>query len=231
MSAVTTKEAPVRVAKPLDVPLGSPTRPSWRGRSHLFAFLIALPLLVILAILANGAKGRAGVIVYTVGLCSMFGVSTIYHRRVHTIRARKIWQRADHATIYAAIAGTYTPVCLVAVGGPWGIGMLIFIWSGAACGAAMKAVNWRYANGVGAFLYIGLGWAGLSVVPAMWQRSGVFPVICLMAGGLLYTIGAIGFRRQWPRLSPSTFSYHEVWHLFTIAAAAVHVVAVWMVVT
>jgi hemolysin III len=86
-------------------------------------------------------------------------------------------------------------------------------------------------NLVGAILYIGLGWAGLTVIPSMLTRVGLWPVSCLLAGGVLYTVGAIGFARQWPRLRPSVFSYHEVWHLFTIAAAAVQLVAVWAVVT
>jgi hemolysin III len=219
------------LSRELDVPLGSPTRPSWRGRSHFLALIGIVPAFIVLLVLADGAAAKTGVAIYAVGVSSMFAVSATYHRWVHTIRARQLWRRADHATIFAAIAGTYTPLCLVAMPRSWGIPMLVLVWSGGLCGAAMKAVNWRHARIVGSVLYIALGWAGLSVVPSMLDRSGLWPVLCLLAGGLLYTIGAIGFARKWPRLRPAVFSYHEVWHLFTIAAATTQLVAVWAVVT
>jgi hemolysin III len=219
------------IDKVFDVPLGSPTRPSWRGRSHLLALIAIVPAFIVLIVLADGPAATAGVSIYAAGVCAMFAVSTTYHRFVHTLRARRIWQRADHATIYAAIAGTYTPLCLVAMPRTWGIPLLVFIWLGGAVGATIKAVNWRHARIVGAVLYIGLGWAGLSVVPSMLDRSGLWPVLCLLAGGILYTVGAIGFAKHWPRLRPSVFSYHEVWHLFTVAAATTQLVAIWPVVT
>jgi hemolysin III len=224
-SALSKKE------RDLDVPLGTPTRPSWRGRSHFLALIGIGPAFIVLLVLADGAAAKTGVAIYAVGVCSMFAVSATYHRWVHTVRARQLWRRADHATIFAAIAGTYTPLCLVAMPRSWGIPMLVIVWAGGLCGAAMKLVNWRHARIVGAVLYIGLGWVGLSVVPSMLDRSGWWPVLCLLAGGLLYTIGAIGFARQWPKLRPSVFSYHEVWHLYTIAAATTQLVAVWAVVT
>ena len=98
------------------MPLGSATRPSWRGRLHLIGLVAAIPLTVLLAIVASGGRARGGVIVYAVGLCSMLAVSVTYHRWVHTVHARAAWRRADHATIYAAIGGTFTPLCLLAFG-------------------------------------------------------------------------------------------------------------------
>jgi hemolysin III len=165
----------------LDAPLGSPSRPSWRGRLHLIALWSAIPLLVELAIESDAVRSRAAVIVYAVGLCSMLGVSTTYHRWVHTVRARAIWQRADRA------------------------------------------------NRLGAAMYIAIGWAGLALVPAVWHRGGALAVGLLVAGGVVCTVGAAGFGRRWLTLRPATFSYHEVWHAFTIAkwrpAAAIWTVA------
>ncbi len=213
----------------MDAPLGSPARPSWRGRLHLIALWLALPMVVVLAIHAHGARARAGVIVYAVGLCSMLAVSTTYHRWVHTIRARRIWRRADHATIFATIGGTFTALAMVSLGTGFVITMMILIWSAAVAGAVTKIVNVPRSDRIGVILYIAIGWAGLILVPALWIHGGPLPVGLLLGGGVMYTVGALGFGHQWPRLRPSTFSYHEVWHAFTVAAAGLHFAAVWSV--
>jgi hemolysin III len=218
-------------ARALDAPLGSPSRPTWRGLLHLIALLAAIPLLVALSIVASGARTRAAVIVYAAGLCSMLTASTVYHRWVHSLRARAIWRRADHAMIFAAIAGTFTALALSTLGTGAAIAMLIAIWAAAATGAVVKLTRFHRADRIGAVMYVAMGWAGLLLVPALWQRRGALAVGLLVGGGLMYTAGAAAFRRQWPTLRPTTFSYHEVWHAFTIAAIALHLAAVWTVAT
>jgi hemolysin III len=215
----------------LDAPLGSLSRPTWRGRLHLVALLAAIPLLVALAIVANGARTRAAVIVYAVGLCSMLAVSTVYHRWVHSLRARAIWRRADHAAIFAAIAGTFTALALSTLGTGAAIATLIVIWAAAAMGAVVKLTQFHRADRIGAVLYVAMGWAGLVLVPAVWHQRGALAVGLLVGGGVMYTVGAAAFRRGWPTLRPTTFSYHEVWHAFTIAAAGLHLAAVWTLAT
>lgn len=213
----------------LDAPLGSPSRPLWRGRLHLFALWVAIPMLVLLAIRSDAADTRASVIVYAVGLCSMLAVSTTYHRWVHTVRARAAWRRADHATIFAAIAGTFSALAMSSYSAGPTIALLVIIWSAAVVGAAFKVFSFHRATRLGAAMYIALGWAGVAIVPAVWARGGPLAVGLLLGGGVLYTVGAVGFGRKWPTLRPATFSYHEVWHAFTIAAAGLHFAAVWTV--
>jgi hemolysin III len=215
----------------LDAPLGSLSRPSWRGRLHLIALWSAIPLLVTLAIESNGARSRAAVIVYAVGLCSMLAVSTTYHRWVHTYRARAAWRRADHATIFVAIAGTFTALALTSLGNGPAVAMLVIVWGAAALGAVFKVASFHRANRLGAVLYLTIGWAGIALVPAVWGRGGTLAVGLLVAGGVVYTLGAVGFVRRWPTLRPATFSYHEVWHTATVAAAGLHFAAVWIVAT
>ena len=215
----------------LDAPLGSLSRPTWRGRLRLVALLAAIPLLVALVIVSNGARTRAAVIVYAVGLCSMLAVSTVYHRWVHSLRARALWRRADHATIFAAIAGTFTALALTTLGTGAAIAALIVIWAAAATGAVVKLTQFQRADRIGAVMYVAMGWAGLVLVPAVWHRRGALAVGLLLAGGVMYTVGAAAFRRGWPTLRPTTFSYHEVWHAFTIAAAGLHLAAVWTLAT
>ena len=151
----------------LDAPLGSVSRPSWRGRLHLIALWSAIPLLVGLAIESDAARSRAAVIVYAVGLCSMLAVSTTYHRWVHTIRARATWRRADHAAIFAAIAGTFSALALTSLDTAPAIALLILVWTAAAVGAGFKIFRFDRAHRLGTALYIVNGWAGLVLVPAV----------------------------------------------------------------
>lgn len=215
----------------LDVPLGSPTRPTWRGRLHLIALWTVTPLLVALAIEARHGRARAAVIVYAAGLCLMLFVSTAYHRWVHSARARELWRRADHAAIFAAIAGTSSAIALTTLSTLLSIVVMSVIWGAAIFGAVAKLVAFQRADRLGGVMYIAMGWTGVLFVPALLGQGSVVAVSLLIAGGALYTSGALGFRRQWPTLRPSTFSYHEVWHAFTLAALGLHLAAVWTLAT
>jgi hemolysin III len=178
---------------------------------------------------ADGGRTGAGLLVYALALCSMLLVSTTYHRWVHTLRWRTIWRRADHATIFAAIAGTYTPLCLALFPMTAAIVTLAVVWSAALVGATIKFANWQRAEPAAMAMYVTNGWAGVVLIPALAGAGLVLPTVLLVLGGVIYTIGALGFARRWPTLKPSSFSYHEVWHLCTLTAAAAHLAAVWIV--
>ena len=232
MSIRPQHEASLRVVDVmLDEPLGTVGRPSWRGRLHLIALVSVIPLLVVLAIEADGARARAAVVMYAIGLCTMLAVSTTYHRWVHTIRARAAWRRADHAAIFAAIAGTFAALALISLGTGPAIAALILVWGAALASAAVKIVCFDRAHRFGSVMYISLGWAGLAIAPAVWQRGGLLTVSLVFGGGVVYTVGALAFSRQWPRLRPATFSYHEFWHACTLVAAGLHLAAIWTVAT
>lgn len=211
---------------PLDVPLGTPGRPTWRGRLHMLALWPAIPLVTLLAVAADGAQARAGAIVYGVGLCSVLAVSATYHRWVHSPRARTAWRRADHATIFSLIAGTCTALAFTSLETGAAIAMVVVIWVAAVTGAFLKIARFERATRLGPVIYIAMGWSGAALVPAMFQRGGLIPVVCCVIGGIVYTVGAVCFARRWPRLVPERFSYHEVWHAFTLAAAGLHFTAI-----
>ena len=218
--------------RPLDAPLGTELRPSWRGGVHLAALILAAPLAVMAVVGADGGRARLGVAVYAVGLCTMLAVSTTYHRWVHTLRARAIWRRADHAAIFVAIAATATPLCLSALprgaAGP----ALVAVWAMAAAGIVAKVIGGARTHRLSNVAYIGNSWAGCAIVPALWSAGHVASTVLVMTGGVIYTTGAIGFARQWPRvLVPAVFGYHEIWHAATAAAAAAHFTAIWLVTT
>lgn len=207
-----------------------PPLPSWRGRLHLITLMVAIPTLVLLAIDAEGARARTGVVIYAVGLSAMFGVSTMYHRWARTPRARAIWRRADHATIFVAIAATCTPVCLL-VGGPAAIWVLVGSWVVAAIGITAEMRDGTRAAKVGRFMYIANGWLVILILPPLWSSGHETAALLLIGGGVVYTVGAVFFARSWPQLWPDVFGYHEAWHVATVTGASAHLAAIWLLTT
>ena len=215
----------------LDVPLGSDTRPSWRGRVHLIALCVFAPGLLLLITRADGTRARVGAVVYAVGLCSMFTASVTYHRWVHHLRARAMWRRADHAMIFAAIAGSATPIALHVMPGSGGVALIAAVWSVSLVGALCKVAHSHRGDALGSMFYAAVSVIAAMSVPALWHQEGVRTAMLVVIGGALYIVGAFWFARNWPRLRPSVFSYHEVWHVFTVVAAATHFAAVWSIST
>jgi hemolysin III len=214
-----------------DDPLGCDGRPSWRGRVHMLGLFVAIPALALLIVLADGVRAKVGTSIYGAGVCAMFAASTTYHRWVNNLRSRAAWRRADHAMIFAAIAGSATPVVLIVMPSAWGIVLLAVVWAVAAVGAIFKFGPWRRGDTVGSALYAAVSGLAALALPALWIRGGVLPAVLYLVSGALYIFGARWFSKTWPRLRPAVFSYHEVWHVFTVAAAAAHFAAVWAIAT
>jgi len=197
-----------------------------RGVSHQLAFLCAAGAGAVLVAMSPTAHAALATAIYAASLVAMFGVSATYHRLARSPRARAFWKRADHATIFLFIAGTYTPICLLAVGGAAGARLLALVWIGAAAGA-LQAILWPHApRALSAALYVALGW----VLLAYWNRVaatlGAAPQILVVVGGALYTAGAVVYALRRPDPSPRVFGYHEVFHVLVIAASVCHFAAV-----
>lgn len=195
-------------------------RPTWRGRIHFVAALITAPAALFLLLQADSNMARISVTVFALSLVGMFGVSSAYHRIARTPERVKWFRRADHSMIFILIAGTYTPICLLALPAGWGITMLVAVWIVALAGVTFKMA--RLDTGSGSWLYIVLGWAAVIVTPALIQNLDGPQLALMAAGGLIYTIGAIGLARRWPDPVPHRFGYHEVWHTMTVAAGGCH---------
>jgi hemolysin III len=199
-----------------------PPKPRYRGRIHQVAFFVSLPAGVVLVLLANGAAAIAVASVYAVSLAAVFGSSAVYHRGEWTERSRRWLKRLDHSMIYVLIAASYTPVAALVLGGTWQVVLLSVIWAGAVIGVTLKMARPDGLSVVSAALYIVLGWLAIVALPQLAREMTVAELVLLLAGGLLYTAGAIMFATRRPDPSPSTFGYHEVWHSFMVAAAACH---------
>lgn len=198
-------------------------RPFWRGRLHLIAAIVAAPAGLALVLAARGTTGRIATGIYVLSLVALFAVSASYHRLAHTETAVKWFRRADHSMIFVLIAGSYTPLCLVALPPKWGIPMLVVVWVTALAGITVKMFKVT-ANGAagGSWMYIVIGWAAVVALPALVGALTTGQVALMAAGGVIYTVGAIGLARRWPDIAPRTFGYHEVWHGMTIVGGACH---------
>ena len=195
------------------------TKPKYRGVSHQIAFWVSLVLGSGLIASATGTKARLAVIIYSVCLSAMFGVSAAFHRHTWSPKARARMRRLDHSMIFAAIAGTYTPIALLALHGETQALILWIAWLGTLAGITIKFAWAGAPKWLSGVLYIAMGWAAISVLPELTRSSSILSLSLLALGGILYTIGAIILALRRPNPDPEIFGYHEVFHLFVIAAA------------
>lgn len=176
---------------------------------------IAAAVLLGFAIAAGSAEQIVAAAIYGFGLLATFGFSVAYH-----LCSTPVWKerlrRCDHAAIYLMIAGTYTPLALVAIGGPTGIALLAAVWSVAFVGLTLK-IGWpRRFERLSLALYLALGWCGLFALGAIVRALPVAALVLLLVGGLLYTVG-VGFH-VWQRLKYQ----NAIWHGCVLSAAACH---------
>jgi hemolysin III len=197
-------------------------RPSWRGRIHRWAFAVSIPAGVALVVWSRGAPAHIAAIVFALALIGLFGTSAIYHSGEWNPAIRGRLQRLDHAMIFVLIAGSYTPITLLALQPAWGITLLVTVWTVAVVGVTLALLHFGALRRAGGYMYIGLGWVVVLAMPAVVRSLGTLELSLLFAGGILYTLGAIGLRFQWPNPRPATFGYHEAWHAMTVAAAGCH---------
>ena len=228
-SGLLVLEGPALMLLEMLAPASS--KPRLRGVSHQWACLCSVPLGVALVVAAGSARGRIAVTVYAVSLVALFGVSALYHRV--NWRSRSAWRwmrRLDHSMIFMLIAGTYTPLALLAHG-PLATATLVAVWAGALTGVLFKLVwidapTWRFA-----VAYIALGWVAVAAFPQLTVAIGVGGLTLFGLGGVLYTVGAVIYAVGRPDPLPAVFGYHEVFHALVIAAAALQyaVIAFWVV--
>jgi hemolysin III len=162
--------------------------------------------------------------VYGVCLILLFSVSASYHRGPWSARTRRVWRRLDHATIFLAIAGTYTPVVVNVLQGWPSIVLLVGIWVLAGSGVVIATTGIPLPRWVTVVLYLGVGWTVVFFLPALGERIHTSGLLVLAIGGALYCAGAIVYAMKRPQLWPRVFGYHEVFHILVIAATAVYFV-------
>jgi len=201
-------------------------KPVLRGWLHLVWFVASLAGGTLLLARAHGATRIAASAVYAASVSGLFGSSALYHRGNWSAAWRRRLQRLDHAMIFFLIAGTATPAFLLATRGAVGRVCVIALWALTLTAAAVRMAWMRAPEVVAGAVFVGLGWVAGLALPGVWIHAGAAPGALMLAGGLLYTAGAISYHRRRPNPYPSVFGYHEVFHAYVCAAATCQYVAI-----
>ncbi|MFT3820310.1 MAG: hemolysin III family protein [Rubrivivax sp.] len=188
--------------------------------THGLGVLLALASLPVLVLHAAGPAAVVGATLFATTMLLLYGVSTLYHA-LPPGRAKRWFNRLDHAAIYVFIAGSYMPFALGVLRGGWGWTLFGIVWALAALGVTVKLADrlrhplWSTA------LYLAMGWVVLAALPPLVERTAAAGLAWLVAGGLAYTLGAVVF------VFDSRWRYaHALWHLFVLGGSGCHVAAV-----
>lgn len=195
--------------------------------THWAGAILALAGLVALLIVGWDTPAKViSLTIYGLSLIAMFSASATYHMVRVKDRALEIFRKIDHSAIYLLIAGTYTPFCVNAFDGFWKWGMLTIIWSLALIGIIVKVFYIRAPRWLNAGIYLVMGWLAVSASGQMLAALPAWVLGWIIAGGVIYTLGAIVYITKIFNFKPGVFGFHEVWHIFVMLAAAAHYVAV-----
>ena len=201
-------------------------KPALRGWLHLVWFEASLVLGTLLVARAHGAVRVTALAIYAASVSALFGVSALYHRGTWSAAWSRRLQRLDHAMIFLLIAGTATPAFLLATSGPFRLACLVMMWTLTVTAAAVRLAWMRAPELVAGSTFAGLGWVAVLALPGVWTRAGAAAGGLMLAGGLMYTAGALAYHRRWPDPYPAVFGYHEVFHACVCAAAACQYAAI-----
>lgn len=196
-------------------------KPTWRGWIHAGTFPVAIAAGVLLIVFAQGGAAKWAAAVFMATSLLLFGNSAVYHRFDWSPAVKGVLKRIDHANILLLIAGTYTPLAVLALPPEKGTLLLVLVWSGALLGILFRvfwinAPRWLYVA-----LYLLLGWAAVMYIVDLLNAS-VAMMVLVIVGGLLYTGGAIVYALKRPNPWPGHFGFHEIFHVCTVLAFLCH---------
>ncbi|MGN7967711.1 PAQR family membrane homeostasis protein TrhA [Microbacterium sp. 22296] len=196
-------------------------KPTWRGWIHAGTFPVAIAAGIVLIALAQGGPAKWASAVFMATSMLLFGNSALYHRFRWKPRTLAVLKRIDHANILLLIAGTYTPIAVLALPTPKTVLLLSIVWGGALLGILFRvfwinAPRWLYVA-----LYLALGWAAVMYLGDL-LAANVAMMVLVVVGGLLYTAGAIIYAMKKPNPWPGHFGFHEIFHVCTVLAFLCH---------
>ncbi len=201
--------------------------------THFIGMLMAIFAAVPLIIKAAHEPGRIyliSIIIYAASLILLYAASTTYHTFNRSERINTILKKVDHMMISVLIAGSYTPICLLVLGGKRGIILLAIVWSFAIIGILLKAF-WVYCpRWVSSVLYIGMGWTCVLAFTQILNSMSTAAFLWLLAGGVIYTVGGVIYALKLPlfNLKHKNFGSHEIFHLFVMGGSACHFVVMYV---
>jgi hemolysin III len=210
----------------VDHPPAAAQKPKWRGVQHRWAAAFAAGAGTALVAMAPSPTARVASLVYAVSLTLLLAISGIYHG-IHWRHEVRMWlRRADHASIFLLIGGTYTPVAMLALDAATGRHLLVAIWSGVALGIAVSMLWPSAPKIVSATIAVAVGWTIVPYLGRIVSALTTAEIWLIAAGGVAYTLGALIYAARRPNPWPPDFGYHEVFHALTLVGAALHLAAV-----
>ena len=205
-------------------------KPTWRGWIHAGTFPVAIILGAILLVMADGVAAKVSSAVFVASSLMLFGISALYHRFNWSEKTRMLLKRFDHSNIFLLIAGSYTPITVLALPPEKAIILLTIVWTGAALGIGFRifwvgAPRWLYVP-----LYVLLGWGAMMFIIDFFHANWIMMMLILV-GGLFYTIGAVIYGLKRPNPIPGVFGFHEIFHTLTLLAFLCHWAGIFLVAT
>jgi hemolysin III len=193
---------------------------------HQFAFYAAVVVAPFAIVAADGRRASVTVAIFAFSVAACFGASALYHRVTWSPRVRPWMRRVDHAGVYLLIAGTYTPVSLLALEGAWQTVILTTVWVGAGAAIVLKFAWVDAPKWLAAAIGLALGWVAIVALPHLASRIDLTAVVLLVVGGIAYTVGALVYAFRRPNPFPAVFGYHELFHALTLVAVACQYTAI-----
>lgn len=193
--------------------------------THLIGALFSAIGLILLIKYSLDTSNLSNTIIFAVfGISSilLYSASSTYHKSLSSEKVIKILRRVDHSMIYILIAGTYTPICLIALKGSIGISLFLAIWILATIGIVLKIVwfdapRWLYTS-----FYILMGWISIVAIVPIIRAISLGGFMWLLAGGLFYTVGGVIYATKWPKINLKLFGFHEIFHIFIMLGSVCH---------
>ncbi len=208
-------------------------KPRLRGWLHTYAALASVvsgASLVTVAAALRGTAAGVSTVIYAVTFTLLFGISALYHRYPWQPAAHRLMKRADHSMIFVFIAGSYTPIAVLALSRDAAQVVLVVVWTGALLGVTLKCLWPNTPHWLTVPCYVALGWVAVFVVPELLHNGGVAALVLVAVGGLVYTLGGLVYALKRPNPFPRVFGFHEVFHLCTLVAATSQYIAIWLIV-
>ena len=189
----------------------------------MLALFAAVPLLVKAGV-SSGAKTFTAMAIFMASMVLLYGASAMYHSVNLSGRSLRIFRKLDHMMIFVLIAGSYTPVCLIVLGGDLGYTLLTLVWGIALGGMLIKACWITCPKWFSSAIYIAMGWVCVLVFGRLFDTLSTAAFLWLLAGGIIYTVGGVIYALKLPLFNSRhrEFGSHEVFHLFVMAGSLCH---------
>ncbi len=206
----------------------------WSAITHGIGACLALFAAVLLLSKAAWTGADAWKVVsfaiYGASMVLLYTASTLYHSVNTTVRGRVRLRKFDHTSIYFLIAGTYTPICLTVLRGPWGWPLFGVVWALAIAGIFMSLFWINCPRALTSAIYIAMGWLAVIAVWPLWCTVGAKGLFWLLLGGVLYTVGGVFYALKWPGRDNPRFGCHEIFHVFIVLGSVAHFLMIYRVI-